>query len=677
MDTPNTNFITKLHNFFSTSSYSRTLSILALLIVAAAVPLTLANLGQQQDIRQRASESVSQYNTPNGPLTVAAMKQQMKGAGWAANVVDGWGNYETFRYYLANTAISNRIQCAMNGGADLNQGLKTTGTVGNPVQASVAQVPALAGNSDCYYPTIDVNITGPTNYSCKVDSRVGITNGSVDAVSRTSTCSFTPTQPGTYTAGVYYGGHGAGSGGGNLGNLPGGQSCQDAEARANCTIVVNASKTPDATAGGTADAGHCANNNYTRMITSSRESSVRCSEWESGKDNLCASVDNLNAHFYKTCTAGTAGAEIVSILPLNPGINDPITITFKPKGDTNYVNLWVGSVGSTTGAKDDWGGVVVQAGNDRDRGDNSPTTQGLQDSLVLLPTHPSRQGKSGTQVIGILPYYSFRKDTTGEFDSSTKGQPVSQTITIGNGGGGGNNVNGQCGSGPNGEATFCTYEGSFSGTTAYVRYAQHDNLCPSGSRNNQCYYLQGAAAPAAPAAGGTSLSLNLKLGAIGGTGENADPKTKTKDVRVCIYALTADPTNDATACTNAALTKTGTLSFGTNGRYSSATFDIGSTLPTGQYQVFVKSGKYLRKRVAGTPTITAGAVNQIPQTSLIQGDINNDNSVDIRDYNALLACFDKNADTEACKAADVDDSGKVDGVDYKFFIESLSVKEGD
>jgi hypothetical protein len=93
---------------------------------------------------------------------------------------------------------------------------------------------------------------------------------------------------------------------------------------------------------------------------------------------------------------------------------------------------------------------------------------------------------------------------------------------------------------------------------------------------------------------------------------------------------------------------------------------------------------FLGKQIPGIVSVTKGQTITPPSLSVINGDINNDNQLDILDYNALLSCFDTKYASPTCSApnaslspgADIDDDGIVDGVDYNLFLRELSVQRG-
>jgi hypothetical protein len=109
--------------------------------------------------------------------------------------------------------------------------------------------------------------------------------------------------------------------------------------------------------------------------------------------------------------------------------------------------------------------------------------------------------------------------------------------------------------------------------------------------------------------------------------------------------------------------------------------DLGASWTSGVYYLKIRLHYTLRQQVtesncAGIYTITNGGavivakdiVNR-PAVALISGDINDDNVLDILDYNLLLAAYGtKQGDPKYNPAADLNDDGSVDGVDYNIWI---------
>lgn len=109
-----------------------------------------------------------------------------------------------------------------------------------------------------------------------------------------------------------------------------------------------------------------------------------------------------------------------------------------------------------------------------------------------------------------------------------------------------------------------------------------------------------------------------------------------------------------------------------------------ANLASGTYLITIKMDGFLGKQIPGIVSVTQGQQVRIQVVSLVNGDINNDNQLDIQDYNILISCFGSNQQTSSCIApptasspgADIDDDGVVDGADYNLFLRELSVQRG-
>lgn len=169
--------------------------------------------------------------------------------------------------------------------------------------------------------------------------------------------------------------------------------------------------------------------------------------------------------------------------------------------------------------------------------------------------------------------------------------------------------------------------------------------------------------------GGTQLSFDLYLQGVGNSsGDNPDPRTPQRQLLVQVF----DGNNNQVGGD-----VFGPVTFDETSGLFTGIIDMGTVLTDGIYTVKVKTERYLRKLIPGIQTITAGENNNMTQASLVVGDINNDNRLDIIDYNAFLQCYNLPPDQDCVNADLNDDDDVVDGVDYNYFIRSLSVEEGD
>lgn len=183
--------------------------------------------------------------------------------------------------------------------------------------------------------------------------------------------------------------------------------------------------------------------------------------------------------------------------------------------------------------------------------------------------------------------------------------------------------------------------------------------------------------------GDTQFSFALFLHNIGNGGDNANPTGRgnqhplhpQRTLTIFVY----DANNNLVTKTQGLITYD-PLHFNFIG-----TIDIG-TLATGDYTIKVQTDGYLRKSIPGLQHIIAGGGNNtIPLVTLVGGDIFPDNQLDVQDYNILISCYSSNpahhpptsCTPQQQQAADIDDDGVVDIVDYNEFLRELSTQHGD
>ncbi|MSP13520.1 MAG: hypothetical protein EXR62_11260 [Chloroflexi bacterium] len=112
--------------------------------------------------------------------------------------------------------------------------------------------------------------------------------------------------------------------------------------------------------------------------------------------------------------------------------------------------------------------------------------------------------------------------------------------------------------------------------------------------------------------------------------------------------------------------------------------DLGNTLPTGNYTVKFHLDFTLTKVVDGIQKINGGSSNVLPGTLLWAGDTNNDNKLNILDWNVLYDCYsDANqpprncADSNKKLSADINDDGNVNIYDMNQWLRIVATVWGD
>lgn len=150
-----------------------------------------------------------------------------------------------------------------------------------------------------------------------------------------------------------------------------------------------------------------------------------------------------------------------------------------------------------------------------------------------------------------------------------------------------------------------------------------------------------------------------------GKGGNRNPKHFTRYVTVSIYNMKNELTNEGN----------GYITYDRENLFHGI-IHLG---PVGNdiYYIKILSPRMLRAIVV--PAFRAlddKNLNILPQVKLIQGDINEDNIIDITDYNLSLSCFqDKKCEDK--NLIDFNDDGLTDIIDYNILLQDYWELEGD
>lgn len=199
----------------------------------------------------------------------------------------------------------------------------------------------------------------------------------------------------------------------------------------------------------------------------------------------------------------------------------------------------------------------------------------------------------------------------------------------------------------------------------------------------------------APTAATTTISFTLLLHGVGNAGDNSNPDNSSfsnknplhpqRTINVQVY----NSNNQLIASTS------GSVIYNQNSGAFLGQVDLGANFPSGNYNIKVKTDRYLRKLVPGIIAIKQLQDNPLPPTQMVAGDVNGDNTLNVLDYNALLDCGfgdisplpmqdpNSTANSPACQVhtptqnVDLDDNGIIDSTDYNLFLRELAVQNGD
>lgn len=192
-----------------------------------------------------------------------------------------------------------------------------------------------------------------------------------------------------------------------------------------------------------------------------------------------------------------------------------------------------------------------------------------------------------------------------------------------------------------------------------------------------------SATPTLPITPGNStvINLNLFLHGIGQSGDNTNLTSYSLSNQNPLHPAQNAAVSIFDASNNLITSTSGTVTFdSTSGSFKGA-IDLGSAITTGVYTVKVKTDRHLYRLIAGIQTLTAGQANTLPTTDIIAGDSNDDNKLNILDYNALINCYSDLAPAVACNdtlklQTDFNDDGNVNQVDYNLFLREIATQPG-
>jgi len=97
----------------------------------------------------------------------------------------------------------------------------------------------------------------------------------------------------------------------------------------------------------------------------------------------------------------------------------------------------------------------------------------------------------------------------------------------------------------------------------------------------------------------------------------------------------------------------------------------------GSYFVKIKTDNSNWKLIPGTQTLTQGSTTTVPQVTLVTGDINNNNGLDVGDYSSMISCIKNTCDGNTRSLADLNDDSLVDEVDLNILYSGFSNRNGD
>ena len=180
----------------------------------------------------------------------------------------------------------------------------------------------------------------------------------------------------------------------------------------------------------------------------------------------------------------------------------------------------------------------------------------------------------------------------------------------------------------------------------------------------------------------TSINMTVFLDGIGNRGDNSNPTNSSLSNKNPKHPTIGADIQVFTLSNQLIASGTGTVTYNTTTGNYIGDIPIQNGFPTGQYTMKVKADKHLRRLVDGVQNITAGKKNDISSAALVAGDINNDNKLNILDYNLLLDCYSDLKPAVNCVLStkkvnsDINDDGAVNQIDYNLFLREIATQPG-
>ena len=184
------------------------------------------------------------------------------------------------------------------------------------------------------------------------------------------------------------------------------------------------------------------------------------------------------------------------------------------------------------------------------------------------------------------------------------------------------------------------------------------------------------------ASSGATLSLTMYLHGIGNSGDNANPNAYSLSNKTPVHTQRPATVWLYDISNNLIATGSGTVTYSSASGNFVGTVTTDNAVPAGKYSVKVRTDYHLTRLVGGIQTILANQTTQLPSVQMVAGDVNNDNRLDILDYNLLLDCYSDlsaapNCDADKKLMTDLNDDDAVNQFDYNLFLREISTQPGE
>lgn len=180
---------------------------------------------------------------------------------------------------------------------------------------------------------------------------------------------------------------------------------------------------------------------------------------------------------------------------------------------------------------------------------------------------------------------------------------------------------------------------------------------------------------------GTRLALTVLMDGIGSAGDNANQTANSLSNKVPLHAIRNAWAEIFNTNNELVATASGLIQYSSASGSFEGTVSTAVVVPDGNYTIKVHSDYHLNRLVPGIEHLVPNQINQVPSVDLVAGDANNDNQLNILDYNLMIGCYSDLAPAVSCTSdqklvTDFNDDGSVNQFDYNLFLRELSTQPG-
>jgi hypothetical protein len=187
--------------------------------------------------------------------------------------------------------------------------------------------------------------------------------------------------------------------------------------------------------------------------------------------------------------------------------------------------------------------------------------------------------------------------------------------------------------------------------------------------------------PPTPTPNPTRLSITTFLHGIGASGDNANPNDGRLSNKSPLHLQRTATAYVYNSQNQLIASDSGIVIYDqTDGNFK-GNINLIQPITNGVYTVKIDLPGHLRRLIPGIQTLSSTS-NILPPITLITGDVIDDNSLNILDYNIIVNCYSDLLPPKACNdtnkaLADINDDGPVNQVDYNLFLREITVQNGD